>query len=103
MKKDVYRKNAELYKIMANAKRLEILDIIKRKEVSVNEISKILGTRKSNTSQHLAYLRYMGLVTTRREGKNVFYKITDPRLMEPCKIFNKIRAKKRSLGSSQII
>jgi ArsR family transcriptional regulator len=101
--KEIYRKNAELYKVMANAKRLEILNLIVDREATVNELSKILGTRKSNTSQHLAYLRYVGLVTTRRQGKNVFYKITNPRIVEPCKIFNDLRANKTFIKASQII
>ena len=101
--KDVYAKNAELYKVMANAKRLEILNSIVDKEATVNELSKMLGTRKSNTSQHLAYLRYTGLVTTRRQGKNVFYKISNPRLVEPCKIFNELRTSKNFKKSSQVI
>ena len=101
--KEVYRKNAELYKVMANPKRLEILNYIVDKEATVNELSKMLGTRKSNTSQHLAYLRYVGLVTTRRQGKNVFYKITNPRIVEPCRIFNELRASKTFIKASQII
>ena len=101
--KETYEKNAELYKVMANAKRLEILNSITDREATVNELSKMLGTRKSNTSQHLAYLRYLGLVKTRRQGKNVFYKITDPRIVEPCKIFNEIRASKNFQKSSQVI
>lgn len=101
--KDDFRKNAELYKVMSNAKRLEILNFIVAKEATVNELSKMLGTRKSNTSQHLAYLRYVGLVTTRRQGKNVFYKITNPRIVEPCKIFNELRANKTFIKASQII
>lgn len=95
--KDVYQKNAELYKVMANAKRLEILNTIKDKEVTVNELSKVLGTRKSNTSQHLAYLRLVGLVMTRRQGKNIFYKIVDPKIVEPCKIFKELREKRNLL------
>ena len=101
--KEVYAKNAELYKVMANAKRLEILNLIVDKEATVNALSKALGTRKSNTSQHLAYLRYVGLVTTRRQGKNVFYKITDKRIVEPFRIFNEIRTSKSFQKSSQII
>lgn len=101
--KEVYAKNAELYKVMANAKRLEILNLIAEKEATVNALSKALGTRKSNTSQHLAYLRFVGLVTTRRQGKNVFYKIVDKRVVEPCKIFNELRASKAFIKSSQII
>jgi len=79
---------------MANAKRLEILNTIVDREATVNELSKILGTRKSNTSQHLAYLRYVGLVTTRRQGKNVFYKISDPKIVEPFKILNELRVRR---------
>ncbi len=88
--KEVYQKNAELYKVIANAKRLEILNTISKGEATVNELSEILGTRKSNTSQHLAYLRLVGLVLTRRQGKNIFYKVADPRIVEPCKIFKKL-------------
>jgi ArsR family transcriptional regulator len=91
--KESYTKCAELFKVMSNPKRLEILNIIKDKEVTVNEISKILDVRKSNTSQHLAYLRYVGVVVARRSGKNIYYKLVDPRLVEPCKILSQIKIK----------
>ena len=93
IKKQSYTKCAELFKIMSNPKRLEILNIIKDKEVTVNEISKILGVRKSNTSQHLAYLRFVGIVVARRDGKNIYYKLIDPRIVEPCKILNEVKIK----------
>jgi len=79
---------------MSNPKRLEIMNIIKDREVTVNEISKILGTRKSNTSQHLAYLRYVGIVTARRDGKNIYYKLVDPKVVEPIKILSEIKINK---------
>lgn len=100
--KDVYAKNAILYKIMANAKRLEILNVIKDKEATVNELSAVLGTRKSNTSQHLSLLRYLGLVRTRRQGKNIFYRISDPKIVEPCAIFKEIQ-EKRKLNAFQSV
>ena len=93
-KKEFYIKWAELFKIMSNPKRLEILNIIKDREVTVNEISKILGTRKSNTSQHLAYLRYTGIVTAKRNGKNIFYKLVDPKIIDSCKILSEIKINK---------
>ncbi|KKU10036.1 MAG: Regulatory protein ArsR [Candidatus Woesebacteria bacterium GW2011_GWB1_45_5] len=94
LNKEDYQKNAVLYKVMANAKRLEILNTIKDREANVNELSEILGTRKSNTSQHLMYLRYLGLVTTRRQGKNIYYKVVDPEIVAPCKIFKALREKR---------
>lgn len=92
-KKTDYTKCAELFKVMSNPKRLEIMNIIKSKEVTVNDITKELGTRKSNTSQHLAYLRYVGLVTARRNGKNIFYKLIDPKIIEACKLLESIKIK----------
>lgn len=91
IKKPNFDKCAEIFKIMSNSKRLEILNIIKDREVTVNEITKLLGTRKSNTSQHLAYLRYTGVVIARRSGKNIFYKLVDPKIVESCKILSQIK------------
>lgn len=93
-KKDFYIKSAEIFKIMSNPKRLEILDIIKDREVTVNEISKILGTRKSNTSQHLAYLRYVGVVIAKRVGKNIFYRLVDPKIIEPAEALASMKINK---------
>ena len=79
-KKEFYIKCAELFKIMSNPKRLEILSMTMNFEVTVNELSKVLKVRKSNTSQHLKILRLTGLVKSRRQGKNIFYKVTNPQI-----------------------
>lgn len=92
-KREQFQKCAEIFKVMCNAKRLEIMTIIKDKEVTVNEISDLLGTRKSNTSQHLSYLRYVGIVSSRRDGKNIYYKLVDPKIVDACKIVSEIKIK----------
>lgn len=84
--KQVYSRNAEIYKLLANPIRLEILNIIKNNEATVDEISKLVGIRKANSSQHLAILRHLKVVHSRKVGKRVFYQIVDPRIVEPCKI-----------------
>ena len=88
--KEVYEKNAEIYKLMANPRRLEILNIIKDQDVTVDELSLVVGIQKANTSQHLAILRHLKIVTAKRVGKNVFYKLVDPRIVEPCRILKEI-------------
>lgn len=85
--KQVYEHNSQIYKILANAKRLEILNLIEDREVTVQELSDVLGIRKANTSQHLAILRAFKLVTVRRDGQRAYYKIADPDIVAPCKIF----------------
>ncbi len=73
---------------MANAKRLEILNRLKGGEMTVTQLVNEMGIRKANVSQHLAILRYLKLVTVKRVGKNGFYNIADPRIVESCKIMN---------------
>ncbi len=86
--KSVYAKNAEIYKILANPKRLEILNILKVREQSVERLIKMLGIPKANLSQHLTLLRHARLVTARRNGLNAYYKISNPKIVEPCRILH---------------
>ncbi len=88
----VYQKNAVLYRLMANPKRLHILNLLAQKEMSVEELSKEVGARMANVSQHLAVLRANRFVRSRREGTNIFYSISDPRIVEPCRIFKELHA-----------
>ncbi|MEK7535076.1 MAG: metalloregulator ArsR/SmtB family transcription factor [Patescibacteria group bacterium] len=89
--KSVYVQNAKLYRLLANPKRLEILNAIKDREATVEEMSDLLGVRPANTSQHLTVLRRLEVVTFRRDGRNIYYKIANPRIVEPCRIFKEIR------------
>lgn len=93
--REVYERNANIYKSLANPKRLEILNAIRVKEATVTDLSKVLGTRKANTSQHLMVLRHLGLVTVRKTGKFVYYKIIHPGLVEPCAILKDLYEKKK--------
>ncbi len=86
--KKTYQKNASIYKILANPKRLEILNILKNHELSVEELASEIKIRMSNLSQHLAVLRLVKLVKIRRDGQKIYYSIVDPRIVEPCKILH---------------
>ena len=88
--KNAFKKNAKLYKILANEKRLEILNNIKNKELSIENLLKITSLLKSNFSIHLGILKKAGLVKVRKEGKHVYCKIVDPRIIEPCIVFYNI-------------
>lgn len=90
---EAYDKNAHIYKILANPKRLEILNILKLQETGVEDLLRITKLSKANLSQHLALMRHNGLVQTRRQGLNIFYTIVDPRIVEPCKILHNLRNK----------
>jgi len=92
--RSAYQKNAETYKILANPKRLEILNLLREQEMSVDQLIKTLGVTKANVSQHLALLRHAKLVTVHRKGLNGFYNIIDPRIVEPCRILHQLSLRK---------
>lgn len=68
---------------LANAVRVKILEIIvEKKEVNVNVIYGILEIEQSITSQHLKILRDANLVSTRRDGKMIYYTFNEERYSE---------------------
>ena len=84
----IYQLHAELCKTLANPIRLEILSSLRDGERSVNELAALTGVRQATVSQHLAVLRQRGVVSTRKDGASIFYKIANPKIIEAC---NKIR------------
>ena len=65
-----------LLRVMSNQWRLLILCNLAQGEHSVQGLQKLVGLGQSALSQHLAILRYEGLVSTRREAQSIFYSIT---------------------------
>ena len=62
-------------KLFSNESRLQILCLLSEGEKSVGEIERELGFRQAAISQQLGYLRAERVVTARREGKSVFYRL----------------------------
>lgn len=68
-------KKTLILKAMANAKRLEILMLLKNNEENVGNLEKKLDLSQSALSQHLALLRKANILKTRRQAQNVFYQL----------------------------
>lgn len=69
---------SQLMKAMANTDRLMLLCQLSQGEKSVSELEACLNLRQPSLSQQLTVLREANLVSTRREGKNVYYNIGSP-------------------------
>ena len=67
---------SSLLKAMSNEHRLLILCNLVEGEKTVRELESLVGLRQTTLSQHLARLRYEGLVSTRRAAQNIFYSIS---------------------------
>ena len=68
-------------KALAHEGRLMILCRLARGECTVNELENLLSARQAAVSQQLARLRMEGVVDTRREGKSVYYFLSDDRVL----------------------
>lgn len=66
---------SNVLKAMGNEKRLRILNALRRQEMSVGELEKVMDLSQSALSQHLAILRREGIVKTRRKAQTIFYSI----------------------------
>jgi ArsR family transcriptional regulator len=80
----IYNMQATISKTLANPVRLAILHILKDGEKNVNDLTDIIGISQSNLSQHLALMRQIGIVSTRKQGTSVFYSVINPKINEAC-------------------
>ena len=69
-------------KLLANEDRLLLLCQLSQGEMCVSELEAQLGIRQPTLSQQLAVLRAEGVVSTRRQGKNIYYSVADPAMLE---------------------
>ncbi|WP_041070481.1 ArsR/SmtB family transcription factor [Thiolapillus brandeum] len=87
-KKALFAQFARVARAMSNGHRLELLEFLAQSERSVDELARLSGLSVANTSQHLQQLRQAGLVSSRKAGQKVFYRISaDDVLM----LFNALR------------
>lgn len=71
------RDASEMLKALSHESRLVLLCILAEGEKSVTELEQLLGERQSTVSQQLARLRLDRLVTTRRDGKTIYYSLAN--------------------------
>jgi ArsR family transcriptional regulator len=73
----VYEVKANLFRVLGHPARVRILELLRDGEHSVRQLQAELELDSSGTSQHLAALRRIGLVSVRREGTSAFYSVED--------------------------
>jgi rhodanese-related sulfurtransferase/predicted transcriptional regulator len=73
---------ARAAKALASGRRPELLDVLANGERTVEALAGEVGLSVANTSQHLQMLRQAGLVTTRREGTSIHYRLAAPEVLE---------------------
>jgi DNA-binding transcriptional ArsR family regulator len=88
--KALYEMQAEICKTLTNPKRIEILNTLKTEEKTVTELVEALGASKANVSQHLAVMRHKGILSTRRDGVNIYYRVSNPKVIDACALMKEV-------------
>lgn len=87
---NIFELHADICKIFSSPKRLEILNLLKGKEVSASQLIEKTGLSKANLSQHMNVLKSKGVVLIKREGINVYYHISNPKIIQACNLMREV-------------
>lgn len=87
---EIYERQVQICKAFAHPMRLKMLDLISEREIGVTEIQQELGITKANVSQHLSILKAAGVLTTRRDGKQVLCSLAFPEVRQACHLIRKV-------------
>ena len=74
-KREIFANLARIGTALSSATRLEFLELLAQGERSVDQLAALTGVSVANTSQHLQKLRQTGLISGRKEGQYVFYRL----------------------------
>lgn len=92
-KKELFAQFARIGKAASSPARLELLDLLAQGEKPVEKLANQAGLSVTNTSNHLKELRNAALVTTRKEGVYVYYRLADPAVYEFLRCLEDIAAR----------
>lgn len=73
---------ASIFQALGHPTRIAIIEVLRNGELPAGVIIERLGIEQANASQHLSILRLKHIVTSRKEGNQVFYSVRDPLLIE---------------------
>ena len=88
--KRLFELHAEVCKTLSNPVRLKVINELQEGEMTVGALAKKLGIRQAHVSQHLALLRQRGVVKTRRDGPNIYYGISNPKIVKACGLIREV-------------
>jgi ArsR family transcriptional regulator len=86
----IFELHADVCKVFSNAKRLEILNTLRDREMTASELIEKIGLSKANLSQHMSILKSKGVVLTRREGVNIYYHISNAKIIQACDLMREV-------------
>lgn len=90
--KRIFEFQARLCQVLASPKRLEILYTLKETELTAGELAKAVDVTMPNLSQHLSLMKQHGLVESRKEGLNMYYRLSSEHILAVCDSVRRVLA-----------
>ena len=90
MNNEIFERQARICKAFAHPGRLQILDQLGAGEKGISELQTLLGISKTGMSQHVAILKSVGVITTRRNGKQIYCSLAMPEVKQACQLIRKV-------------
>lgn len=84
LSKTIYDLQAEICSALASPVRLHILELLSSGEKSASQLLEVLDIPKANLSQHLAVLKDVGIIQTRKEGLFQYMSLSIPKIKDAC-------------------
>lgn len=86
----LYELHASICQTLANPKRLEIIAHLGDGEKTVTELMEAMQISQANLSQHLGLMRQRGIVIARRDGLNIYYRLSNPKMIQACDLMRQV-------------
>ena len=87
---EIFERQARICKAFAHPRRLQILDALGDGEKGISDLQSALGISKTGMSQHVAILKAVGVITTRRDGKMMYCSLAMPEVKQACQLIKKV-------------
>ncbi len=94
----IFEMQCDICKALGHPLRIAIVDRLKDEEAAAADLIAEMGISKANLSKHMALLAHGGIVESRREGRQIFYRLTDPEIHRACTIMRSILYRRLKQG-----
>ena len=94
----IFQMQCEICKALGHPVRLAVVDRLNDEEAAAADLIVELGISKANLSKHMSLLAHAGIVESKRAGRQIVYRLTDPEIHEACRIMRSILYRRLKRG-----
>ena len=98
LQQKIFQMQCEICKALANPLRMAIVTRLDDKEIAAADLISDLGISKANLSKHMTLLIHGGIVESRRDGRQIFYRLIDPEIRKACAIMSSVLYRRLKRG-----